>query len=193
MTRKDKFKLIRKKKAVMLSLVLLLIFSAGVTIAYLVSQTDPVVNTFSPSVVDVEITEEFDGKVKKNVNVKNTGDTEAYIRVKLISYRVSESELDEDGKPVRIGGDASVPDFSLGTNWVKHKGFYYYTQPVAPEESPANPLIGETGIKLQEAYNDADGGKQVIEVMAEGIQSEPKDAVKEAWGQEVFDLLGGGE
>ena len=188
MTRKDKFKQIRQKKTVMLSLVLLLIFSAGVTIAYLVSQTDPVVNTFSPSVVEVEITEDFDGELKKNVNVKNTGDTEAYIRVKLISYRVNEQNK-------KIGGKAEIPDFDSGKNWIEHEGFYYYTQPVAPGESPANPLIGETGIKLQ-AYDDADGGKQVIEVMAEGIQSEPKDAVKEAWGQEVFELLellGGGE
>ena len=32
------------------------------------------------------------------------------------------------------------------------------------------------------SYTDADGGKQVIEVMAEAIQSVPEDAVKAAWG-----------
>ena len=37
---------------------------------------------------------------------------------------------------------------------------------------------------LTGTYNDADGGKQVIEVMAEAIQSVPEDAVKAAWGAE---------
>lgn len=32
------------------------------------------------------------------------------------------------------------------------------------------------------SYTDADGGKQVIEVMAEAIQAEPARAVGEAWG-----------
>ena len=31
-------------------------------------------------------------------------------------------------------------------------------------------------------YTDVDGGKQVIEVMAEAIQSQPDDAVRQAWG-----------
>ena len=37
-------------------------------------------------------------------------------------------------------------------------------------------------INLKAKYDDADGGKQVIEVMAEAIQSEPAEAVGEAWG-----------
>lgn len=192
MTRKDKFRQSGKKKTVMLSLALLIIVSVGITFAYLISQTNPVVNTFSPSVVDVEIIEEFDGEVKKNVNVENTKNTaaiEAYIRVKLISYRVN-----DQGE--KIGGKAEVPNFEPEDNWVEHNGFYYYTQPVAPGESPENPLIGESGIKLQ-AYNDADGGKQVIEVMAEGIQSEPVHAHEEAWGVKISSGnvtdIGGGE
>lgn len=49
-----------------------------------------------------------------------------------------------------------------------------------PGESPATPLIGEDGIELS-SYTDADGGKQVIEVMAEAIQSSPAEAVGESW------------
>ena len=33
--------------------------------------------------------------------------------------------------------------------------------------------------------SDPDGGKQVIEVMAEAIQSEPVQAVGEAWGVSI--------
>ena len=52
--------------------------------------------------------------------------------------------------------------------------------PVAKNASPATDLIDS--INLKDKYDDADGGKQVIEVMAEAIQSEPAEAVGEAWG-----------
>ena len=49
---------------------------------------------------------------------------------------------------------------------VDDEGYYYYTQPVAPGGQPAADLIGSPGISLEDSYEDADGGKQVIEVMA---------------------------
>lgn len=161
----------------LLSLLLIAAAAVGGTVAYLLTQTDPVQNTFTSSHVSSEITETFDGTVKKNVNVKNTGDTDAYIRVKLVSYRVN-------GAGQTIGGTATIPEFTPGTNWVQYEGYYYYTQPVAAGQSPANPLIGEPGITLTQ-YTDADGGKQVIEVMAEAIQSAPAEAVQEAWGVSI--------
>ena len=48
-----------------------------------------------------------------------------------------------------------------------------------PGEQPAADLI--RSIPLQESYSDVDGGRQVIEVMAEAIQSKPAQAVGEAW------------
>ena len=158
-----------------LSLLLIAAAAIGGTMAYLTAKTPQVVNTFTPAEVTTDITEKFDGKVKKNVNVTNTGDIDAYIRVKLVTYRVNEA-----GKP--IGGAAEIPDFTPGTNWVGHEGYYYYTLPVAPDESPKYDLIGDEGIELKGyAEEDPDGGKQVIEVMAEAIQSEPAEAVGEAW------------
>ena len=38
---------------------------------------------------------------------------------------------------------------------------------------------------LMSSYEDADGGKQAIDVMAEAIQSEPEKAVGEAWGVRI--------
>lgn len=175
----------RGKKIALLVLAFLLIASAAVsgTLAYLVAHDEPVKNTFAPSNVACEVTEEFKENIKSNVNVKNTGDTEAYIRVKLVTYRMNDENQ-------HIGGTAEIPTFTPGTNWVKHTdGYYYYTLPVASGEEPAAGLIGSTGITLQ-SYNDADGGKQVIEVMAEAIQAKGIDstgtpAVKLAWGVSV--------
>ena len=163
-------------------LIALLLFSAlavGGTVAWLTANATPVENTFTPSNVACSVTEKFDGTTKSNVNVTNTGDTEAYIRVKLVTYRVN-----EDGN--HIGGTAEIPAFTPGEGWVKHGEYYYYTKPVAAGEAPEKPLIGTPGIALK-AYDDADGGKQVVEVMAEAIQSKPATAVTQSWNVPVDD------
>lgn len=172
-----------KTGALLLSLLLIAALAVSGTVAYLLTETKPVQNTFTPSNVSCMVTEEVTNNVKKNVNVKNTGDTDAYIRVKLVTYRVN-----KDGQ--HIGGTATIPDFVPGDGWVLNEtdDYYYYTLPVAAGKSPVNSLIGEKGITLQEytvSANDPDGGKQVIEVMAEAIQSGPAKAVQDAWGVTV--------
>ena len=165
----------RKRIVVIASLILLVTAVIGGTIAFLLTNAGPLTNTFTPSSVSTEITEEFDGKVKSNVNAMNTGDTEVYIRIRLVTYRVNDA-----GE--RIGGTAQIPEFTPGENWVKYDEYYYYTLPVAPNEKPAANLIDK--IALTE-YDDADGGKQVVEVLAEAIQSDPAAAVNDAWGVSI--------
>ena len=167
-----RFSLKKKRLLVFGCAAVLLCGTVGATIAWLMKDTGPVVNTFTVADVTTEVEEEFDGHVKKNVTAKNTGDIDAYIRIKLISYRVNESGD-------RIGGAAEIADFTPGAGWKEYNGYYYYTLPVKPGKTPENCLLTE--YTLQE-YDDADGGKQVIEVMAEAIQSEPAQAVGEAWG-----------
>lgn len=160
----------------LVSLLLLATMMVGGTLAYLFTKTDPVNNQFTPSYVDCTVTESFNGTTKKNVNVRNDGDINAYIRVKLVTYRVN-----DQGQ--HIGGLAEVPSFTPGTGWVKYDGYYYYTQPVAPKDQPANSLIDS--ITLTSQYSDSDGGKQVIEVMAEAIQSVPAEAIGSSWGVSI--------
>ena len=158
-------------------LIALLLFSAlavGGTVAWLTANTGNVANTFTPSNVACSVTENFDGTTKSNVNVTNDSNIDAYIRVKLVTYRVNDAAQ-------HIGGTATIPSFDIGTNWFKYGEYYYYTKPVAAGKAPEKPLIGANGIALIK-YDDADGGKQAIEVMAEAIQSQPAKAVGEAWG-----------
>ena len=162
--------------AMAIATVRLLALPIGGTVAWLSTKGDPIINTFNPSEVACKVTESFNGTVKSNVNVKNTGDTEAYIRVKLVTYRTN-----DDGQ--HIGGTAEIPAFTPGTGWVSYGGYYYYTKPVAPNGSPENALI--SSITLTGSYNDADGGHQAIDVMAEAIQSGPAQAVGEAWGVSI--------
>lgn len=173
-------KLSGKAGALLISLLLIFTVTVSGTVAFLVTQTDGLTNTFTPSHVSCTVTERFDGTTKSNVNVTNTSDIDAYIRVKLVSYRVN-------GDNQHIGGEAVVPQFTPGADWVKQGEYYYYTKPVAPDEKPATDLIDS--INLVGSYNDADGGKQVIEVIAEAIQAEPKDAVRDAWGEAIANQL----
>lgn len=159
--------------ATIISVVLILTMAVGGTIAFLSTKTDPVVNTFNPSQVTCSVVEDFDGKTKTNVNVENTGDISAFIRVKLVTYRTN-----DQGQ--HIGGTASLPAFTLGTGWVKCGDYYYYTYPVAPGATPADSLAEV--IKLTENYTDVDGGHQSIDVIAEAIQAGPEATVKAAWG-----------
>ena len=169
----------RKNTRIITLLIALLLFSAlavGGTVAWLTANATPVENKFTPSHVACEVNESFDGETKSNVNVTNTGDTEAYIRVKLVTYRVN-----DQGQ--HIGGTATLPSFILGENWVAFGGYYYYTLPVAAGGKPATNLT-ET-MTLTSSYSDADGGHQAIDVMAEAIQSAPAQAVGQAWGVSI--------
>lgn len=166
----------RSKKTGMLFLSLLLVIGmvVGGTVAWLSTKSASITNTFLLSHVSCSVTEEFNGTTKSNVNVINTGDIDAYIRVKLVSYRTNDAGD-------HIGGTAELPEFKLGDNWVWYDGYYYYTLPVAAGGTPNTNLTDS--MTLTGSYNDTDGGKQAIDVMAEAIQSVPENAVKAAWGK----------
>ena len=164
--------------AMTVATVLLLALTIGGTVAWLTSKTNDITNTFTPSKVMCAVSEIFDEDtgVKSNVNVTNVGDTDAFIRVKLVTYRTN-----AEGQ--HIGGVAEVPTFDPGAGWVKYGDYYYYTKPVAPGAKPEKDLI--KSIQLASGYSDADGGYQAMDVMAEAIQSQPAEAVGEAWGVSI--------
>lgn len=161
--------------AIVMATVLLLALAIGGTVAWLSTQDTPITNTFTPSKVACEVQEEFNGTVKSDVNVNNTGDIAAFIRVKLVTYRTN-----DQGQ--HIGGTAEI-SFKPGAGWVKHGDYYYYTKPVEPNQAPDDALINS--IQLTKDYTDADGGRQAIDVMAEAIQSVPQAAVQAAWGLSI--------
>lgn len=155
-----------KHFAGLLALVLILVCTVGGTVAYLVTHTDPVVNTFTPGEVSCQVEEEFnDNKTEKTkAVVRNTGNVPAYIRVAVVA-----NTIDAQGN---ITGMATLPAGWLNTeDWTKSGDFYYYKGVVQPGDVTANLL--KTGINLE--------GIQVT-ILASAIQSTPTDAVQEAWG-----------
>lgn len=158
------------------ALVLLLCAAVGGTLAWMTAETEPVKNTFTPATVTTTITENTQNNEKRNIQVNNTGDVEAYVRAAIAMAWVDE----KTGKPV--GSTANLPDLStltLSTGWVKGSdGIYYYTKPVAADG-------GETPALFSEAITEKNaptGCHLQVTVLAEAIQSLPADAFNNAWG-----------
>lgn len=164
------------KKTILLlvSLVIVLVAVVGTTIAYLVTNTDPITNTFKPSEVTTEIDESFNGDVKNDVKVKNTGDVEAYIRAAVVV-----TWQNDDGQ-VYPTAPAEGTDYIVTwtmDGWAKSGNYYYYKTPVAAGES-TDVLL--TGCKPVEGKAPTDY-HLVVEILAQAIQANPKSAVTEAW------------
>lgn len=187
----------KKSIALLVSLILVLSVTIGVSLAYLVATSGPVDNTFSPSRVTTEVNETFDGKVKTNVSIKNTGDTTAYIRAAVVvTWQDGNGNVygtvpvkDTDYKISYNLGDPANPEgkWILGSD-----GFYYWTNPVKSEEEDANNC--NTGILITEAKPleaaPADGYTLCIEILGSGIQSLPTSVVTSEWSTGVSSVSG---
>lgn len=169
-----------KPKLLLISLVLLLTFTVGSTIAFLVDKEEAITNTFTASKVDITVDEDLDGDVKSNVVIQNTGDTEAYIRAMVVI-----TWQDKDGN---VFGTAPKKDVNYtlapgSEKWIKSTtdGFYYYTLPVAASTSTEN-LI--TMLKPV-ADTTPEGYSLNVEILASAIQSVPTSVITTEWSSGV--------
>lgn len=152
-----------------------MLFAIGSTLAYLADKTPAIENTFTPSKAGTEIEEEFDGKVKTDVKVKNTGDIDAYIRATVVITWQNEAGDILGTKPVE-GTDYAMTQTLTG--WKEIDGIYYYQKKVASGES--TDVLIDRCEPLKEA--PVDGYTLHVEILAEAIQADPDTAIKEAWG-----------
>ena len=157
------------------ALLMVLVMSVGGTLAWLTAHTNAITNTFTVATPGVEIEEGFDKQTKSNVQVKNTGEVEAYIRVALVP-----TWEDENGNAV--AEPASLDDLSItwgnSGKWLKGTdGYWYYKEPVAPG--------GRTAVLLEKATVTTENGYQMnLQVMADSIQADPTRAVTAMWGKD---------
>ena len=132
-------------------------------------------STFEYAKVSCEVTENFDKDTKSNVQVKNTGTTDAYIRATYVI-----NWLDKDGNIA-----ASVPTgyrYELKENpdskWTEGSdGYFYYPTPVGPGESTEESLL-----TCKVTYPENPEYTLSVEILATAVQSQPASAVIEAWG-----------
>lgn len=166
--------------------VLVLIFAAvGVTVAYLQTQTEPLVNQFTPAKVSCDVEEMFDGNVKSNVSIRNTGDTDAFIRVAIVANWVRTDDND-NSKVTSVHAQKPVAgeDYTLtlatnaNENWLKDgNGFYYHKAAVKPDESTAVLIAACTPIEGRAPA----GYTLAVEIVASAIQASPETVAEEHW------------
>ena len=146
----------------------LLVF-VGPASAYMRKQTEVVENVFVGTKVACKVNEVYENNQKTSITVQNTGDVNAYIRLRIVSYRIDTSnEI--------VFGDTPSFTFTLGSDWFKIGDQYYYKYPVVPGASTTDLLNGASSL-----LNELNSEKQVVEVFAEAIQGIPTTAVTSAW------------
>lgn len=180
-----------RAKALLLiaSLAVLLTATVGSTVAWLVSKPAAVENDFVPGKVACQVLENFGADyVKRDVRVKNTGNTDAYIRVLLVF-----TWKDKDGnifsnKPQNDKDYQINMDNMYLTDWIMQESdagvYFYYKKPVAPGK--------ETGNLIESLYQIAtvtgpENGKYKlsVDILADAVQADPPQAVKDSWGVAV--------
>jgi hypothetical protein len=136
-----------------------------------------------------ETTQVSAGKVenltsKQEVKIKNTGDTEAYIRAAIIVTWKKADGTVYAKSPVKdvdyiMQLNLSDDGWVLGAD-----GYYYYIQPVAAGATTGMLISSAT------AGADLDGYYISIEIVASAIQSTPTDVVTTQWKSGVSGVNG---
>lgn len=160
--KKTNAKHIKKSAFLLVALILILVVGAGTTLAYIIDTSGPITNLFSPATVACEVIDGY--------KVKNTGDTDAYVRVTVVV-----NWQDENGN---VFGKQPEYTLTFGSGWTKGSdGFYYWPSALAVGASTTNPVI--TNYTVSDSVSD--DYKLCIEILAEAIQAKPFANADAAW------------
>lgn len=149
-------------------------------------------NQFDVGKVSAKIEENFDGQVKSDVRVTNTGNMPVYVRCNLSVYyetskgKEQDSEAETKTDNISINVPKKDEDYTLQfpdgfkDNWLEIDGIYYYRKPLQNGESVQF-------IKNCKEVKKKDGEKLVVDISTQSIQAEPERAVSDAWKKVVVD------
>lgn len=170
-------KYFQEKKAFVLMICLLILAATTVsgTIAYLIEESGSVNNDFTYGEVSCRVTEDFDGNVKENAAIRNTGNTPAYIRARVnVSWKDGQGRV--YGEPV----STSVYTMQFNTaDWMEKDGFFYCRKPIGAGET--TPVLIQRCALTQQAEAPESGYSLSVEILADAVQSSPSHAVSQAW------------
>ncbi len=152
------------------AIALILCGAIGGTAAYL-NGTFGLANIFACGTVTPEVVETFDGRVKTDVAVQNNGNVPIYARCRVTIYKERADGSISDQIPT-LGTDYTIAyPANLNADWILIDGIYYYKNAIPAGEKTAN-LIDRCEL-LQKGV--------VVDIAVQSIQSQPADAVQEAW------------
>lgn len=166
-----------KAGALLMALGLAASVTAGATLAYLTEVSGPVTNRFAAAQVTCRVVETFTNQVKTNVKIQNTGNTHAYIRAAIVVTWKAGENGDVYGSLPKLGEDYLLTLNPAGDWFAADDGYYYYARPVEPG--------GNTAVLIQSCQPVAgkapSGYGLNVEILSSAIQSDPKEAVNQAW------------
>lgn len=176
----------RKGLTALVAAVLLFCCTVGGTLAWLATNTKPVVNTFTPAKIETTI-EETPGTAKKDVTIKNAdASIDAYIRATIVInwvdgagniYGIPPEKNTDYSENLNVGDDKA---------WFEKDGIYYHRAKVAAGASTAA-LINE----IEPLKEGPDGYDFQVTILTEAIQADgmsgEKHAVETVWPVTVGD------
>ena len=167
---------------IVIVLTVVLVLLCGTTLALMFRQTSLVTNAFETAIVDCQVHEQTDtgsvmASAKSSITVENTGNIPAYIRVRFVSYWV-------DGEGHVVGKASEMPVISYDeTTWFEQNGIYYCRTPIAV--GGYTPELLQSGKTIVLRADAETRYRQVLEVFADAIQSEPPRAVTSSWEVDI--------
>lgn len=165
-----------KKSAIFIALTaFLLLATIGTTVALLITKSETISNEFTPTIVSCKVEESFDGTVKRDVCVRNTGNINAFIRATLTVNWVN-----DETQKIHPTAPVAQSDYEIiwGQNgWIKGAdGFYYYQNAVSPNAITSDLIESIT------PKNTPDGYSLQVRIIASAIQSAPETVAEDNWG-----------
>ena len=167
----------------LIAVALLLCLTIPAVMAYMYLKTDKLDNQFEIANASCEVVEVYENNIKKSVKVENTGNIDAYVRLIIFTYW-------EDSKGNVVGrNDNPTMSFTYDDDkWIQDGNIYYCKTPVKVDEITPE-LFKDSSITLEHIveYETTDKTtvtfeyNQVVEIIAEAIQSSPDDAVTSSW------------
>lgn len=181
-------KLNKKLLTLLLSFLVIAVFAVGSTVAFLYNTDGPKTNVFTPSQVTTKVEETISGTTKSNVMIKNTGDTDAWIRAYVVI-----TWQDKDGNvygqmPV-VSDSCEVENCTEHDCHIKYNkeewskgnpdGFWYCMSEV--EAGKESPILINT---CSSVGNSPDTKYHLnVEIIGSGIQSVPDTVFNNVWGE----------
>lgn len=175
-----------KPITLIVSLALIICMLVGGVAAFLTDTAIPLKNIFTPSHITTTVDETLDGNTKSDVSIKNTGDTDAWIRAAIVVTWKNESG-DVYGTAPAAGTDYTMT-LDLSNGWERgDDGFYYWKSPVAP--------AGNTGILITSCTYTANAPEEYflsVEIIGSGIQNRPANVFNSSWSSGGFEVSADG-
>lgn len=192
----------KKRNAVVVGLSVLCLLTFGAVLALLSHETAVAENTLKIGYVNIGVIEQ--DKTSKPIEDKNNVlDYGEIVKDKTVTKKVAIKNIDLKDYPtvdtfVRVQFVATLRDkngngvgtpitvkYNTGSlKWVQKDGYYYYTEAVKPDE------ITELLLESVTPTSEIPAGASLeIQVLADGIQANPIDAAKEAWGIDPTKLV----